>query len=156
MTQHPSPARTIWIDGDAAPRACKEVVFKAAARTCTVAVLVANRHHALPRLDALRLLVVPGGPDEADDAIVRRCAPGDLVLTEDLPLAARVLERGAAVLRFRGEPITAENVGERLGMRDFLDALRGSGVMTGGPAPFGKRETQRFAAALDRWLSGRR
>lgn len=145
--------RTIWIDGDAAPRACKETIFKAAARTRTPAVLVANRHHALPRLELVSMLQVPGGPDQADDAIAERCGERDLVVTDDLPLAARALEKGATVLRFRGEPITEENVREHLGMRDFLDSLRGSGVVTGGPPPYGNKETQKFAGALDRWLA---
>jgi uncharacterized protein YaiI (UPF0178 family) len=153
MSEAADATGTIWIDGDAAPRACKEVVYKAAARTRTAVVLVANRHHATPRLEVVRLLQVPGGPDEADDAIVARCGPSDLVITDDLPLAARALEKGATVLRFRGEPITEDNVREQLGMRDFLDSLRGSGVVTGGPPPYGNKETQRFAGALDRWLA---
>lgn len=153
MTDSKTTDRTIWIDGDAAPRACKEVVYKAAARTQTPAVLVANRHHETPRLAVVSMLQVPGGPDQADDAIAERCGPKDLVVTDDLPLAARALENGSTVLRFRGEPITEENVREHLGMRDFLDSLRGSGVVTGGPPPYGNKETQRFAAALDRWLA---
>ena len=110
MTDSKTTDRTIWIDGDAAPRACKEVVYKAAARTQTPAVLVANRHHETPRLAVVSMLQVPGGPDQADDAIAERCGPRDLVVTDDLPLAARALEKGSTVLRFRGEPITEENV----------------------------------------------
>lgn len=144
---------TIWIDGDAAPRACKEVLFKVALRTQTPTVLVANQAQELPRHGPLTMIQVPGGPDAADDAIAARAAAGDLVITDDLPLAERALDKGAAVLRFRGEPITAENVRERLGDRDFMDSLRGSGVLTGGPPPYSAQDKQRFANAVDRWIA---
>ena len=79
--------------------------------------------------------------------------PGDLVITSDIPLAARVIEAGSTVVRFRGEQLTAANVRQRLQARDFMEELRGSGVMTGGPPPFGPKDKQRFAGALDRWLA---
>jgi uncharacterized protein YaiI (UPF0178 family) len=147
---------TIWVDGDAAPKACKEVVFKAGGRVGIQVVLVANHFQMLPRLPKLRFIQVGGGMDVADDYIAEHCQPGDLVLTADIPLAARVIEAGGTVLRFRGEELTHTNVKDRLAMRDFMDELRGGGVLTGGPPPYGPGDKQRFSNALDRWLSQHR
>ena len=144
---------TVWIDGDAAPKACKEVVYKASARTGVHVVFVANRFHQVPTSERVRFVQVQGGPDVADDHIAEHCAQGDLVLTEDIPLAARVIEKGGTVVRFRGEELDEENVRERLSMRDFLDELRQGGVMTGGPAAYKPKDKQNFSNALDRWLT---
>jgi len=144
---------TIWIDGDAAPKACKEIVYKASRRTRRAVILVANRFQVTPRMSTVRFVQVSGGMDVADDYIAENCQPGDLVLTADIPLAARVIEAGGAVLRFRGEPLDEANVRQRLNMRDFMDELRGEGVLTGGPPPYGPKDKQRFANALDRWLN---
>ena len=147
---------TIWIDGDGVPRACRDIVFRASERTRIPVVLVANSWQQLPRSPSLSFVQVPGGLDVADDRIAESCQEGDLVVTSDIPLAARVIERGATVLQFRGEPLTEENVRQRLGMRDMMEELRGAGVMTGGPPPFGAKDSQRFANALDRWISAQR
>jgi uncharacterized protein YaiI (UPF0178 family) len=144
---------TIWIDGDGAPKSCKETVFKASGRTGVSVVLVANRAQAVPRIPSVQLVQVGSGLDVADDHIADHCQPGDLVITSDIPLAARVIEAGGTVIQFRGEPLTEANTRQRLAMRDFMDELRGSGVMTGGPAGYGPKDKQRFANALDRWLS---
>jgi len=145
---------TIWIDADGVPKACKEVIFKASARTSVSVVVVANRAQPIPRMATVRLQQVGSGLDVADDHIAEHCQPGDLVITSDIPLAARVIEAGGTVLQFRGEPLTEANTRQRLAMRDFMDELRGSGVMTGGPAQYSPKDKQRFANALDRWLSG--
>jgi uncharacterized protein YaiI (UPF0178 family) len=144
---------TIWIDGDGVPKACKEVIFKAGTRSGLPVVLVANADTQIPRRNNIRFVRVAGGLDVADDYIAEQCRPGDLVISSDIPLAARVIDAGATVLQFRGEPLTAENVRQRLAMRDFMDQLRGGGVMTGGPPPFGPKDKQRFANALDRWIT---
>lgn len=144
---------TIWIDGDGVPGACKEILFKASRRTGASVVFVANRAQAIPKLNSIRFQLVSGGLDVADDHIAENCRPGDLVITSDVPLAARVIEAGGTVIQFRGEPLTEANVRQRLAMRDFMDDLRGSGVMTGGPSPYGPKDKQRFANALDRWLT---
>ncbi len=147
---------TIWIDGDSAPKACKAVVFKASARTGLEAVLVANRAQNVPRMATARAVQVAGGMDVADDWIAEHCRPGDLVITADIPLAARVIDAGGTVLEFRGELLTDDNVRQRLAMRDFMDSLRGGDVMTGGPPPYGAKDKQRFANELDRWLARNR
>jgi uncharacterized protein YaiI (UPF0178 family) len=109
----------------------------------------------VPASQGLQALQVPGGFDVADRAIVERLAPGDLVVTQDIPLAAQVIERGAAALHPRGERYTADSIRERLSIRDFMDELRGAGVQTGGPPALHARDRQAFAAALDRWLAHR-
>lgn len=104
----------------------------------------------------IRAIQVQGGYDVADDAIAERAGPGDLVVTQDIPLAARVLEKGAEAINPRGERFTRDNIAERLSMRNFMEELRGAGVQTGGPAAFGARDRQAFANQLDAWLARRR
>ncbi|HEY0333678.1 MAG TPA: DUF188 domain-containing protein, partial [Stenotrophomonas sp.] len=104
----------------------------------------------------IRSLQVPGGPDAADDAIVERLARGDLVVTQDIPLAARALAAGASAISSRGERFRIDDIQERLSVRDFMADLRGAGVQTGGPAALHARDRQAFAAELDRWLAQRR
>ena len=145
--------KRIWIDADGAPAACKEIVFKASQRTKCPVLVVANRYQQTPKFRWIQFQLVEGGLDVADDYIADHCEAGDLVITSDIPLAARVIETGATVIRFRGEELTEANVAQRLQVRDFMDELRGSGVATGGPPPFGPKDKQRFAGAIDRWLA---
>ncbi|MGH7477789.1 MAG: YaiI/YqxD family protein [Longimicrobiales bacterium] len=148
---------TIWIDADAAPRDVKEIVYRAAKRLEITTVLVANQRLSAP-LDNphVKTVWVQGGPDVADRHIVEHGSEGDVAVTADIPLAAMLVEKGLIVLDPRGEVYTRENVRERLSIRDFLDSLRGTGVETGGAKPYGAREKQAFAAALDRILSAAR
>ena len=145
----------IWVDADACPGVIKDILFRAAERTGVRVTLVANQPLRMPRSPQLRFLQVAAGFDVADERIVAELEPGDLVITADVPLAAAVIERGGLGLNPRGELYTAENVRERLSMRNFLDELRGSGVQTGGPAAISSRDRQAFAAQLDRWLAAR-
>lgn len=146
---------TILVDADACPNAIKEILFRAADRARLPLLLVANQWLRTPPSPYIRAIQVPSGLDVADSEIVQRCETGDLVVTADIPLAARVLEKGAAVIEPRGERYTAETIGQRLSMRNFMDELRGAGVATGGPPPLGPRERQAFANQLDRWLAQR-
>jgi uncharacterized protein len=144
----------IWLDADAAPRDVKEVVYRAAERLRIPAVLVANQRLSTPRHnDFVSFVLVSGGPDVADRHIEAEAESGDVAVTADIPLAAALVARDVIVIDPRGELYTAENVAERLSIRDFMDALRGSGVETGGAAPYGPRQKQAFAAALDRVLT---
>jgi len=143
----------IWIDGDAAPGACKEIVYKASVRTDFDVVLVANRFQMTPKFHRIAFQLVGAGPDVADDFIADHCEATDLVVTDDLPLAARVLEKNGAVIRFRGEELTQQTIHRRLAVRDLMDDLRGSGIHSGGPPPYGTTDKQKFANALDRWLT---
>jgi len=142
----------IWVDADACPNVIKEVLYRAADRTATTVTFVANQFLRVPSSPYLRTLQVPAGFDVADNEIVRRAQPGDLVITADIPLAAEVIEKGAAALNPRGERYSPATIRERLAMRDFMDTLRASGVQTGGPAAMNPRDRQQFANELDSWL----
>jgi uncharacterized protein len=150
----PGAPMKLWLDADATPRDVKEIVFRAADRLRLETVLVANQRVPLPpgyaTLTAVR---VEGGPDVADRYIAEHAVAGDVAITQDIPLAAILVAKGVAVLDPRGVEHTAETVGERLSIRDFADALRGAGVDTGGPRPFGPPDKQAFASALDRVLT---
>ncbi|MCL7713770.1 YaiI/YqxD family protein [Stenotrophomonas mori] len=150
------PAPRIWVDADACPAVIRDILYRAAERTATELVLVANRWLQTPPSRFIRALQVAGTPDAADDAIAERAAAGDLVITQDIPLAARVLDKGAAALAPRGEPFSADSIAERLSVRDFMAELRGAGVATGGPPSLHARDRQAFAARLDQWLARRR
>ncbi len=144
----------IWIDADAAPREVKEIVFKAARRLQIEVSLVANQRLAGPEGNPFVTTVrVQGGPDVADRYIALHAAPGDLAITADIPLAARLVEQAVLVIDPRGEEYTPENVGERLAVRDLMSGLRGEGMVTGGPRTYGARDRQAFASALDRVLT---
>ena len=145
---------TIWIDADAAPREVKELVFRAAKRLAVPAVLVANqRLQPPPGNPQVTAVWVDGGADVADQYIADHAALGDLVVTQDIPLAAILVPRGIPVLDPRGEEHTPESIGERLSVRDFMEGLRAGGVETGGPPPFTAQAKQAFAGALDRALT---
>ena len=146
----------IWVDADAAPRDAKDIVYRTAKRLCIPAVFVANKKLSLP-LDNphLSAVLVAGGADVADRHIAEHAEAGDVVVTHDIPLAAILVEKDVTVIDPRGERYTAENVRERLSVRDFMEGLRGAGVVTGGPAAYGPREKQAFAGALDRALARR-
>ncbi len=145
---------TLWIDADAAPREVKDICFRASDRLSLATVLVANQRIQLPtgyrHLSAVR---VDGGPDVADRYIAEHAVAGDVAVTADIPLAALLVPKGVVVLDPRGEQYTSESIGERLSVRNFMDGLRGAGVDTGGHAPYGAREKQAFANALDRALT---
>ena len=115
--------------------------------------LVANQPVPVPRMQYVRAVQVAQGFDIADNEIVRRCEPGDLVVTADIPLAAEVIAKGATALNPRGELYTKENVKARLNMRDFMDTMRSSGIHTGGPPALNQRDRQAFANALDRFIA---
>lgn len=150
-----SDTRQVWVDADACPGVIRDILFRAAERAQVQVTLVANQWLRTPPSRFIRALQVPGGFDVADSAIVDRVQPGDLVVTQDIPLAARVLEKGAIALNPRGERYTPDTMAERLSMRNFMEELRGAGVQTGGPAAFHARDRQAFASELDRWLSQR-
>lgn len=143
----------IWVDADACPGVIKEILFRAAERCRVRMTLVANQPLRTPPSAFIRSLQVSSGFDVADNEIVRRVGPDDLVITSDIPLAAEVIARQAHALSPRGELFTAENIRGRLNIRDFLDTLRASGVMTGGPPPLGQSERKAFSDHLDRLLT---
>jgi uncharacterized protein YaiI (UPF0178 family) len=156
MTDAPPRTPQVWVDGDACPGPVKEILFRAAERAQVSVTLVANQWLRTPGSRFIRAIQVQGGFDAADDAIAERVAPGDLVVTQDIPLASRVIANGAEAINPRGDRYTPDNIAERLSIRDFMEDLRGAGVQTGGPAVFHARDRQAFANQLDSWLARRR
>lgn len=143
----------IWVDADACPVVIRDILLRAAQRTQTPLTLVANQAINLPRSPWLRMRQVSQGFDVADNEIVQQLAPGDLVITADIPLAAEVIQAGAHAINPRGERYTEQNIRARLNMRDFMETLRSSGVQTGGPPPLTATDHKRFADQLDRFLA---
>jgi uncharacterized protein YaiI (UPF0178 family) len=145
---------TLWLDADAAPRDVKDICLRAAERLRLETILVANqRVPLLPGYNYVKAVRVDGGPDVADQYIVDHAVAGDVAVTADIPLAALLVPKGVVVIDPRGEEYTAESIGERLSVRNFMDGLRGAGVETGGHAAYGSREKQVFANTLDRVLT---
>ncbi len=142
----------IWVDADACPVVVKEILYRVAERLQVQVTLVANQLMRVPPSRFVRAVQVPSGADVADAEIVRLLAPGDLVVTGDIPLAADVLAKGGFALDARGEFFTKDNIAQLLAMRAFMDELRANGVDTGGPAPYSQADRKGFADALDRHL----
>lgn len=131
----------------------KDILFRAAERTATQTTLVANHFLKVPRSRCISFLQVTTGFDVADNEIVKRLQEGDLVITSDIPLAAEVIEKGGQALSPRGELFTEDNIKPRLNIRDFLDTMRSSGEITGGPPPLNQTDRREFANQLDKILA---
>lgn len=146
--------KQIWVDADACPRVIKDILYRAADRVGVPLTLVANQALETPRSRNINSIQVASGFDVADNYIVQKAQPGDLVITADIPLAAEVIEKDCLALNPRGERYTVNNIRQRLNMRDFMDSLRSSGMeVGGGPAAFSQSDRQTFANQLDRLLS---
>lgn len=143
----------IWVDADACPTVIKTIIYRAAQRTQTSAIFVANQLLILPRSPYLKAIQVASGFDVADHYIVEHINNEDLVITADIPLAAQVIEKGALALNPRGQLYTEKNIKEVLSTRDLLTSLRDSGVPLGGPASLSQADRQAFANQLDKWLA---
>jgi uncharacterized protein YaiI (UPF0178 family) len=143
----------ILMDADACPRVAKEILYKASNRLNIEVILVANQFIRAPQSKFIKSVVVAAGADEADDHIVEIMEQGDLIITADIPLADRVVKKGGVVLDPRGIFLTADNIGQRLAVRNLMDDLRSSGVETGGPNSYGPKERQEFANQLDKFLT---
>ena len=143
----------IWVDADACPKVVKEILFRAAERKQVQVTLVANQYLATPPSPLIKAVQVEQGFDVADSYIVSKMAAGDLVVTQDIPLASEVIDQKGVAINPRGELYTPENIRQRLSMRDFMETLRSSGVDTGGPAAFSQTDRQTFANQLDRFLA---
>lgn len=143
----------IWIDADACPKAVKEIVFKTSRRLHIKIMLVANSYQNIPYSDLIRLIIVDNGFDAADQHIIDQVEIHDLVITADIPLAAKVLKKKAIALNPRGEIYTENNIGSILSLRDFMKEFRDAGSITGGPAPFGPKDVKQFADSLNKLTS---
>lgn len=142
----------IWVDADACPVVIKEILYRAATRTETLTTFIANHSLRLPPSPFLKFQQVQSGFDVADNEIVHRMQKGDLVITADIPLAAEAIEKGALALNPRGELYTTDTISARLTMRNFMETMRSSGELMGGPPAFHQRDRQAFGNQLDKWL----
>jgi uncharacterized protein YaiI (UPF0178 family) len=140
---------SIWVDADACPGLLRDGLFRTAERTRTRLTMGANKFLRTPPSQFIRALQVARGFDVADDAIVGALAPGDLVVTNDISLAAQAIARGAKVLDMRGAWVDDNTIGDRLATRDLLAELRDLGHARGGPAPLSQADRQAFANQLD-------
>jgi uncharacterized protein YaiI (UPF0178 family) len=143
----------IWVDADACPRVIRDVLCRAATRVEMSLTLVANHAIAVPPSRWISAVQVEQGFDVADNFIVCKVRPNDLVITADIPLAAELIDKGAGVISPRGEQFTRNNIRQRLNMRDFMETMRSSVQVGGGPPALAARDKQAFANALDRYLA---
>ncbi len=146
----------IWVDADACPRVIKDILYRAAERSGIPVTLVANQPLQVPRGSNVRVLQVSQGFDVADNEIVRRARPADLVITADIPLAAEVIAKGAQALNPRGELYSADTIRGLLNLRDFMDTMRASGHTGDGPPPLSQANRNAFARHLDTWIARRK
>jgi uncharacterized protein YaiI (UPF0178 family) len=137
----------IYIDADACP--VKDEVYKVAARYGLKTFVVSNAFIQIPRSPLIERMIVDAGPDIADDWIAERAAAGDVVITNDIPLAGRVLENGAAAIAPNGRPFTRDSIGSALAQRAIMEHIRSTGEITGGPRPFAAADRSKFLQALD-------
>lgn len=142
----------IWVDADACPVVIKEILYRAAQRTHTMVTLVANQPLRIPKSPFIKFLRVGSGFDVADNEIVKRIQPGDLVITADIPLAAEVIEKEGLALNPRGELYSKENITSRLYVRDLMDSFRATGIETQGPPPMNQKDREKFANHLNTLL----
>ena len=143
----------IWVDADACPGPVREILYRVALRTQIEVALIANQRIQTPKSHHIKMLQVESGFDKADQEIVRRLQPGDIVITSDIPLADEVIKAGGEALSPRGERFTKDNISARLSMRDLMESLRSSGEHTGGPAAYNQSDRKAFADQLDRIIA---
>ena len=142
----------IFVDADAFPNVIRDILIKASIRLNVPLIFVANKPLRPEKHAHISFIVVPDGPDVADDRIAESVQPGDLVITADIPLADRVIAKKAFAMNPRGKLYTEDNIKDRLAMRDLLSDLRNTGEITGGPAVFNQKDRQAFANQLDSFL----
>lgn len=143
----------VWIDADACPRLARDLVVKFALKRKLEVLMVAGQAQAKPPFACVQLIIVPSGPDAADDYIVEHAQPGELVICSDIPLADRLVKNSVAVLDPRGNEFSDKNMGERLALRNLFTDLRDTGQMTGGPRGYSEQDKQAFANSLDRIIT---
>lgn len=143
----------VWIDADACPRAARDQVVKFALKRGFDVVLVAGQAVARPGFACVKLIVVPSGPDAADDYLVEHAVPGELAICSDVPLADRLVKKGVAALDPRGREFDERNMGDKLATRNLFTELREQGQVGGGQAAYSDKDRQVFANSLDRILT---
>ncbi|MDD3342112.1 MAG: YaiI/YqxD family protein [Sulfurospirillaceae bacterium] len=146
---------TIFVDADAFPNALKEILLKAVHKRTLKTIFVANKKITIPEATYISMHIVPQGADEADHFIALSCEPGDIVITADIPLADRIVSKGAIGLDPRGTLYDENNIKSLLAMRNLMQELRDAGEITGGPSAIGEKQKRAFADALNTLLQKR-
>jgi uncharacterized protein YaiI (UPF0178 family) len=141
----------VFLDADACP--VKEEAYKVAARYRVKTWVVANAFLQVPASPLIERVIVDAGPDVADDWIAERAGPGDVVVTNDLPLADRALKNGASAIAPNGRRFTADSIGSALAGRAIGEHLRSMGEVTGGPKAFDRNARSKFLQTLDEVVS---
>jgi uncharacterized protein YaiI (UPF0178 family) len=144
-------AITVFIDADACP--VKDEVYRVAERYRLKTYVVANAFLMVPKSPSIERVVVDAGADVADDWIAEQAEQGDIVITNDIPLAGRVLRKGAAAIAPNGRPFTEDSIGAALSQRALMEHLRSTGEITGGPKPFAPKDRSNFLQALDQAIN---
>src|ERR1044072_6124567 len=143
-----SAAIAVYVDADACP--VKQEVYRVAERHALKVFVVSNTPIAIPRHPLVERVVVAAGVDGADDWLAQRAAKGAIVVTQDIPLAARAVKAGAVAIAPNGKPFTEDTIGMALATRNLRDSLRSAGEITGGPKPFAPKDRSAFLQSLDR------
>jgi uncharacterized protein YaiI (UPF0178 family) len=139
----------VWIDADACPVPVRDIVLRASGRRSVAVVFVASKLVDVPVTELISFVQVPPGPDAADAYIAERAKPGDLAITQDIPLAAILVPKGVTVITPRGESYNADNIGDLSARRNLMQELRDQGAITGGPRPFDDKLKRQFANLFD-------
>lgn len=143
---------SIWVDADACPKVCRDILLRAGERLQIALHFVSNHPLPLPRANWCRQYQVAAGFDVADNLIAGRVSAGDLVITQDIPLAACCVDKGALVITPRGDKLDSDNVKARLAVRNLQEELRSAGLVSGGPPAIDQKDRQKFGNALDQYL----
>jgi uncharacterized protein YaiI (UPF0178 family) len=144
----PATSIAIYVDADACP--VKQEVYRVAERHGIKVFVVSNSPIAVPRDPSIERVVVSAGMDKADDFIAERSRKGAVVITADVPRAARAVKAGAVAIAPDGKPFSEDSIGMALATRNLMDQLRSEGAVTGGPKPFSQKDRSAFLGSLDR------
>ena len=144
---------TLFIDGDAFPNLLKPIVLRSIERLNIPTKVIANKKIHVGKSKHIEYIIVEQGADEADHHIVEPCTAGDLVITADIPLADRIINKNAHAIDHRGELYSVDNIKQYLAMRNLMESIRESGEMTGGPKAFGQKDAHAFANQLNAFLT---
>ena len=142
----------LFIDGDAFPNLLKPIIFRAIEKQKLDTIVIANKKINIGESNYIKYIIVDLGADEADNKIVEMLNPNDLVITADIPLADRTIDKDAHAIDHRGSMYTKDNIKQFLAMRNLMQEIRDSGEITKGPAPFSQKDAQQFANSLNAFL----
>jgi len=142
----------LYIDGDAFPKLLKPIVTRAINKQNITTIVIANKKIDIGKSDLIQYKIVDLGADEADNHIVQLLEQGDLVITADIPLADRVIDKNAHAIDHRGELYTKDNIKQYLAYRNLMQEIRDSGEQTKGPKAFGAKDSQNFANQFNKFL----